>query len=81
MAISSIVMLVIAVIILAGLFLVTNDARYLIINAIQGVIIFFLACFIGISVLIDLLAVIISAIAGIPGAILVILLYVLDINL
>jgi hypothetical protein len=81
MAISSIVMLVIAVLILAGLFLVTNDARYLIVNAIQSVIIFSLACFIGISVLIDLLVVIISAIAGIPGAILVILLYVLDIDL
>ena len=81
MAISSIVLLVVAVLILAGLFLFTNDARYLIVNAIQGVIILFLACFIGISVPIDLIVVIISAIAGIRGAILVILLYVLDITL
>jgi len=62
------------------LFLFTNDAGYLILNVIPGVIILLLACFIGISVPIDVIAVIISAIAGIPGAILVILLYVLGIT-
>jgi len=81
MAISSIVLLVIAVLILVGLYLVVRDVRYLVVNAILGVIILFLARFIGISVPIDLIAVIISAIAGIPGAILLILLSLLGITL
>ena len=81
MAASSLVLLIIAVLILVGLYLLIKDVKYLIVNAILGVIILFLARFIGISVPIDWIAVIISAIAGIPGAILVILLYVLGITL
>jgi len=58
-----------------------KDAKYLIVNTILGVIILILARFIGIYVPIDLITVLISALAGIPGAILVIILYVVGITL
>ncbi len=81
MAASSLVLLIVAVLILAGLYFLIKDVKYLIVNAILGVIILFLARFIGINVPIDLIAVIISAIAGIPGAILLIILSLLGITL
>jgi len=81
MAISSIVLLVIAVLILVALYRLLRNPIHLVVNAILGVIILFLAHFIGIHVPIDLIAVLISAIAGIPGAILLILLSLLGISL
>ncbi len=53
----------------------------LLINAILGIIILLIANFIGIGVPIDWITVLISAIAGIPGAIIVILLYLVGIVL
>ena len=81
MATSSLVLLIIAVLILAALYRLLRDPKYLVVNAILGIIILFLAHFIGIHVPIDLIAVLISAIAGIPGAILLILLSLLGISL
>ncbi len=81
MATSSLVLLIIAVLILAALYRFLKDPKYLVVNAILGIIILFLAHFIGIHVPIDLIAVLISAIAGIPGAILLILLSLLGISL
>ncbi len=54
---------------------------YLLVNAILGIIILGLANLIGINVPIDWITVLISAIAGIPGALVVILLYLIGIIL
>jgi hypothetical protein len=51
--------------------------RYLVVNSILGLIVLALAKFLGLAVPINLITVIICALAGIPGAILVILLYLL----
>ena len=81
MVASSLVLLIIAVLILVALYRLLRNPIHLVINAILGIIILFLAHFIGIHVPIDLIAVLISAIAGIPGAILLILLSLLGISL
>ena len=81
MAIGSLVLLIIAVLILVALYRLLRNPIHLVVNAILGIIILFLAHFIGIHVPIDLIAVLISAIAGIPGAILLILLSLLGISL
>lgn len=54
---------------------------YLIVNAILGIIILALANLIGINVPIDWITVLISAIAGIPGALVVIFLYLIGVPL
>ena len=81
MAASSLLLLIIAVLILVALYRLLRNPIHLVVNAILGIIILFLAHFIGIHVPIDLIAVLISAIAGIPGAILLILLSLLGISL
>jgi inhibitor of the pro-sigma K processing machinery len=53
--------------------------RALVINAIVGLIILFIANVIGLGVQISVITLLICAIFGVPGAILVILLAVLDI--
>ena len=67
---------VVALIVAYGLL---NRVKALAVNAILGVIVLFVANFLGLGVQISLVAVAICALAGIPGAILVILLSVLDI--
>jgi len=81
MVASSLVLLIIAVLILVALYRLLRNPIHLVVNAILGIIILFLAHFIGIHVPIDLIAVLISAIAGIPGAILLIILSLLGISL
>ncbi|MGZ4902861.1 MAG: pro-sigmaK processing inhibitor BofA family protein [Halobacteriota archaeon] len=51
--------------------------RYLVVNSILGLIVLALAKFLGLAVPINLITVIICALAGIPGALLVLLLSVL----
>ncbi|MFZ0010983.1 MAG: pro-sigmaK processing inhibitor BofA family protein [Halobacteriota archaeon] len=51
--------------------------RYLVVNSILGLIVLALAKFLGLAVPINLITVIICALAGIPGALLVLLLFVL----
>jgi len=51
--------------------------RYLVVNSIFGLIVLALAKFLGLAVPINLITVIICALAGIPGALLVLLLFVL----
>ncbi len=75
------ILVIIAVVILAVLYLAIKVAKYLIVNTILGLIILILAHFIGIAVPIDWMTLLISAIAGIPGAILVVILYLLGIPL
>ncbi|MFZ0926534.1 MAG: pro-sigmaK processing inhibitor BofA family protein [Halobacteriota archaeon] len=54
-----------------------STIRYLVVNSIFGLIILALAKFLGFAVPINLITVIICALAGIPGALLVLLLFVL----
>jgi hypothetical protein len=51
--------------------------RYLVVNSIFGLIVLALAKFLGLAVPIDIVTVLICAVAGIPGALLVILLTLL----
>jgi hypothetical protein len=51
--------------------------RYLVVNSILGLIVLALAKFLGLAVPIDIVTVLICALAGIPGALLVILLTLL----
>jgi hypothetical protein len=51
--------------------------RYLVVNSIFGLIVLALAKFLGLAVPINLITVIICALAGIPGALLVIILTLL----
>jgi hypothetical protein len=53
--------------------------KYLVVNSILGVVVLALANFLGTPVPINLVTVLISAVAGIPGALLIILLFVLGI--
>jgi phosphatidylserine synthase len=76
-------LLVVAILVLIVLYtLVKLGARYgkyLAVNSILGIIVLALANFIGLPVPINLVTIIICALAGIPGALLVILLFVLGI--
>jgi hypothetical protein len=53
--------------------------KYLVVNSILGVVVLALANFLGTPVPINLVTVLICAVAGIPGALLIILLFVLGI--
>lgn len=55
------------------------SVRSLVVNAIVGLVILFVANAVGLGVQISLLTLLVCAIFGVPGAILVILLAVLDI--
>jgi len=54
-----------------------RTVRYLVVNSILGLIVLALAKFLGLTVPINVITVIICALAGIPGALLVLLLFVL----
>ena len=58
---------------------VLKNAKALVVNAIVGVLVLALANFLGLGVQISPVAVLVCAVAGIPGAVLVILLSLLDI--
>ena len=58
---------------------VLKNAKALVVNAIVGVLVLALANFLGLGVQISLVAVLVCAVAGIPGAVLVILLSLLDV--
>jgi len=53
--------------------------KYLVVNSILGILVLALANFVGTPVPINLVTVLICALAGIPGAVLVILLFMLGI--
>jgi len=76
---SFLILLIAALIILGALYLVIKIAKYLVVNTILGLLILIIANFLGLGVPINWTTLIISAIAGIPGAILVILLYLFGI--
>ena len=58
---------------------VLKNVKALVVNAIVGVLVLALANFLGLGVQISLVAVLVCAVAGIPGAVLVILLSLVDI--
>ena len=58
---------------------VLKNVKALVVNAIVGVLVLALANFLGLGVQISPVAVLVCAVAGIPGAVLVILLSLLDI--
>ncbi|MGP8010984.1 MAG: pro-sigmaK processing inhibitor BofA family protein [Halobacteriota archaeon] len=80
---SAIRLLVVAILVLIVLYLLVKlgarYGKYLAVNSILGIIVLALANFIGLPVPINVITMIICALAGIPGALLVILLFVLGI--
>ena len=58
---------------------ILKNATALVVNAIVGVLVLALANFLGLGVQISPVAVLVCAVAGIPGAVLVILLSLLDV--
>lgn len=72
-------LLALALIALLVAFQLIKNAKALAVNAIVGVIVLVIANAVGLSVQISLVAVLICAVAGVPGAILVILLAYLDV--
>ena len=67
-------LLVVALALLFGAYTLIKAVKPLVVNAIVGVIVLVIASFLGIGVEITPIAVLICAVAGIPGAILVIVL-------
>ena len=67
-------LLVVALAVLFGAYTLIKAVKPLVVNAIVGVVVLVIASFLGIGVEITPIAVLICAVAGIPGAILVILL-------
>ena len=74
-----IALLVLVLALLFGAFRIIKAVKPFVVNAIVGVIVLLLANVLGLGVEITAIAVLIVAVAGIPGAILVILLAYLDI--
>ena len=72
-------LLVLALALLFGAYRIINTIRPLIVNAIVGVIVLIVANVAGLGVAISAVAVLVCAVGGLPGAVLVILLSVLDI--
>ena len=58
---------------------ILKNVKALVVNAIVGVLVLALANFLGLGVQISLVTVLVCAVAGIPGAVLVILLSLLDV--
>lgn len=76
-------LLVVVILVLIVLYLLVKlgarYGKYLAVNSILGIIVLLLANFVGLPVPINLITIIICALAGIPGALLVVLLFVLGI--
>ena len=72
-------LLVLALALLFGAYRIINTIKPLIVNAIVGVIVLIVANVAGLGVAISAVAVLVCAVGGLPGAVLVILLSILDI--
>jgi len=75
--------LIVAILVLIVLYILVKlglrFGKYLVVNSILGIIVLALADFIGIAVPINLFTILVCALAGIPGALLVIILFLLGI--
>ncbi|MFQ3320218.1 MAG: hypothetical protein ACI80F_002295 [Natronomonas sp.] len=76
---TEIALLVLVLALLFGAFRIIKAVKPLVVNAIVGVIILFIANFVGLGVEISAVAVLVCAVGGVPGALLVIILAYLDI--
>jgi len=76
---TEIALLALALALLFGAYRIIQTVRPLVVNAIVGVIILLIANFVGLGVQITPIAVLVCAVGGVPGAVLVILLAFLDI--
>ena len=72
-------LLVLALALLFGAYRIINTIRPLIVNAVVGVLVLIVANVAGLGVAISAVAVLVCAVGGLPGAVLVILLSILDI--
>ena len=72
-------LLILALALLFGAYRIINTIKPLIINAIVGVIVLIVANLAGLGVAISAVAVLVCAVGGLPGAVLVILLSVLEV--
>ena len=72
-------LLILALALLFGAYRIVNTIKPLIVNAIVGVIVLIVANVAGLGVAISAVAVLVCAVGGLPGAVLVILLSILDI--
>jgi hypothetical protein len=71
--------LAVAVVFLLGAARIVQAVRPLLINAVVGLLVFFVAEWFGVGVQIDWLTLAVVAVGGLPGAILVVLLSILDV--
>ena len=76
---TEIALLILVLALLFGAYRITQTVKPLIVNAIVGVIILLVANFVGLGVQITPIAILVCAVGGIPGAVLVVLLAFLDI--
>jgi hypothetical protein len=76
---TEIALLALALALLFGAYRIIQTVRPLVVNAIVGVIILLIANFVGLGVQITPIAVLVCAVGGVPGAVLVILLAFLNI--
>ena len=76
---TEIALLALVLALLFGAYRIIRTVRPLVVNAIVGVIILLIANFVGLGVQITPIAVLVCAVGGVPGAVLVILLAFLDI--
>ena len=72
-------LLILALALLFGAYRIISTIKPLIVNAVVGVIVLIVANVAGLGVAISAVAVLICAVGGLPGAVLVILLSILDI--
>ena len=71
--------LAVAVVFLLGAARIVQAVRPLLINSVVGLLVFFVAEWFGVGVQIDWLTLAVVAVGGLPGAILVVLLSILDV--
>ncbi len=76
---TEIALLLLVLALLFGAYRIVKTVKPLIVNAIVGVIILFVANFLGLGVAITPIAVLVCAVGGVPGAVLVILLAYVDV--
>ena len=76
---TEIALLILVLALLFGTYRITQTVKPLVVNAIVGVIILLVANFVGLGVQITPIAVLVCAVGGVPGAVLVVLLAFLDI--
>jgi hypothetical protein len=76
---TELILVVVVLALLLGAYRIIRAVKPLIVNAVIGLIVLFVASFLGLGVEITPIAVLICALGGVPGAILVVILASLDV--